>query len=89
MELSFSIYISLLQAIYTLFAWTSYAAAHQERKNMWTENCLHGLKFYGTENPDFCVSLSSVIHEYAMPIILVVSVPPLSSLRKKSNKKEI
>lgn len=47
------------------------------------------LKFYGTENPDFCVSLSSVIHKYAVPIILVVSVPPLSSLRKKSNKKEI
>lgn len=55
MELSSSIYVSLLQAIYTLFAWTSYAAALQERRNMWTENCLYGLKFHGTENPDFFV----------------------------------
>lgn len=62
MELSSSIYVSLLQAIYTLFAWTSCAAAHQERRNMWTENCLHGLKFYGTENPDFfCFPLLSCL----------------------------
>lgn len=68
MELSSSIYVSLLQAIYTLFAWTSYAAAHQERKNMWTENCLHGLKFYGTENPYFFVSslpcYSQICYDY-------------------------
>lgn len=89
MELSSSIYVSLLHAIYTLLAWTSYAAVYQERKNMWTENCLHGLKFYGTENPDFLVSPSSVIHKYAMIITLVVPAPPFSSLRKKSNKKEI
>lgn len=55
MELSSSIYVALLQAIYTLFAWTSYAAALQESRNMWTENCLHCLKFHGTENPDFFV----------------------------------
>lgn len=55
MELSSSIYVSILQAIYTLFAWTSYAAALQEKRNMWTENCLHALNFPGSENPDFFV----------------------------------
>lgn len=89
MELSSSIYVSLLQAIYTLFAWTSYAAAHQERENMWTENCLQGLKFDGIENPDFFVSPSSVIHIYATTVVLVVPAPPFSSLRKKHTKKEI
>lgn len=86
MELSSSIYVSLLQAIYTLFAWASYAAAHQERENMRTENSLHGLKFHGIENPDFFVSPSSVIHKYTVPIILAVPAPPPSSLRRKNNK---
>lgn len=86
MELSSSIYVALLQAIYTLFAWTSYAAALQESRNMWTENCLHGLKFHGTENPDFFVFPLLLFTN--TDIILAVLVPPSSSLRKKSNKKE-
>ncbi|KFP98944.1 Mothers against decapentaplegic 3, partial [Haliaeetus albicilla] len=58
---------------------TNFPAGIEPQSNYIPENCLHGLKFYGTENLDFFVSpLSSVIHKYAMAIILVVPAPPFS-----------
>lgn len=77
MESSFPIYASFLQAIYTLFVWASCATAHQEGINLWTEDCLCGLKVYGTENPEFVFSLLCY-----SPVCSALS---LNSLRKNNN----